>query len=95
MARIERLTVTLPVDLVTQIEIVVSEGEYASSSEVVREALQDWQLKLELRRRKLEALRRDIDEGLEDVRLGRHAPPDLESILAEGKRLAALDEPSG
>jgi antitoxin ParD1/3/4 len=41
MADIERLTITLPSDMAA----VVEGGDYASASEVVREALRDWKMK--------------------------------------------------
>ncbi len=93
MADIERLTVTLPADMVALVRGAVAGGDYASSSEVVREALRDWQLKAELRRRKLDELRRDIDEGLRDVAAGRLVKPDIDDVLARGRILSAARDP--
>ena len=39
MAKIERLTITLPAEMTVLVRGAVDEGDYASSSEVVREAL--------------------------------------------------------
>jgi antitoxin ParD1/3/4 len=89
MAPIERLTVTLPADMAALIRGAVSGGDYASSSEVIREALRDWQVKAELRRRKLEMLRRDIDEGMQDMEAGRLVEADIDDIMARGRRLSA------
>jgi antitoxin ParD1/3/4 len=94
MSSIERLTITLPADMAAGLKRAVAGGDYASTSEIVREALRDWEIKNELRRRKLEALRRDVDEGLADVAAGRLVAPDLEDILARGRRLSAPREPS-
>src|ERR1700756_2851144 len=41
MPDIERLTVTLPSDMAAVIKGAVADGDYASTSEVVREALRD------------------------------------------------------
>jgi Arc/MetJ-type ribon-helix-helix transcriptional regulator len=45
MADIERLTITLPSDMATLVKGAVSDGDYASSSEVIRETLRDWKIK--------------------------------------------------
>ncbi|MBN9559576.1 MAG: ribbon-helix-helix protein, CopG family [Alphaproteobacteria bacterium] len=94
MADFERLTITLPADMAALVKGAVAEGDYASTSEIVREALRDWELKAEIRRRKLDALRRDVGEGLKDLDEGRLVEPDLEGIMAEGRRLSAKNEPS-
>ena len=39
MAELERLTITMPSDLAAVVKTAVTEGDYASTSEVVREAL--------------------------------------------------------
>jgi antitoxin ParD1/3/4 len=49
MASIEQISIVLPNETVTALRKVVESGEYASSSEVVREALRDWTLKRSLR----------------------------------------------
>jgi putative addiction module CopG family antidote len=86
MSEIERLTVTLPADMAALVKQAVAGGDYASASEIVREALRDWEVKAETRRRKLDALRGDIDEGLEDVAKRRLVKPDLDDIMARGRR---------
>jgi antitoxin ParD1/3/4 len=55
MAEIERLTITLPRDMASVVRGAVAGGEYASSSEVVREALRDWKMKRALQLKELEA----------------------------------------
>ena len=42
MADIERMTVTLTAEQVVAVKEAVESGAYASSSEIVREALRDW-----------------------------------------------------
>jgi antitoxin ParD1/3/4 len=63
MADIERLTITLPADMARRVKGAVDDGDYASSSEVIREALRDWKMKRELRSRQLAELKADIDRG--------------------------------
>ena len=45
MPEIERLTITLPADMAAVVKDAVEGGDYASNSEVVREALRDWKMK--------------------------------------------------
>ena len=45
MAEIERMTITLPMEMAGAVKAAVEGGDYASSSEVVREALRDWRTK--------------------------------------------------
>ena len=71
MAEIERLTITLPAEMAAIVKGAVEGGDYASSSEVVREALRDWKLKRAVQLQELEALKADIDRGLADVAAGR------------------------
>lgn len=93
MGAIERLTITLPVDMAGLVKGAVDDGDYASASEVIREALRDWKLKRELRLRQLTELKADIDRGLADVAEGRLANFDAERIIARGRRLLA-DRPN-
>jgi antitoxin ParD1/3/4 len=91
MPAIERLTITLPAEMAALVKTAVSGGAYASSSEVIREALRDWELKTELRRRKLESLRRDVDEGIQDMEAGHLVAPDIDDIMARGRKQASRD----
>lgn len=70
MASIEKISIALPKEMVTTLREAVDSGEYASSSEVVREALRDWTLKRRLREHGLEELRRVWKQAMEDRSLG-------------------------
>lgn len=61
----------------------VETGEYASSSEVVREALRDWKRKRLLERQELEEIRRLWQEGLST---GPGRFESIEAIKAEARR---------
>ena len=89
MADIERFTITLPAEMAAIVRSAVAEGQYASVSEVVREALRDWKMKRALQIEELAALKADIDKGLADVAAGRVKKFDSEAIVARGKKLLA------
>ena len=65
MGAIERMTITMPAELAEVLRQTVAGGEYASTSEVVREALRDWTRSRDTERRELEALRAAIKAGLD------------------------------
>jgi antitoxin ParD1/3/4 len=65
MSAIERMTITMPAELANALRQTVAGGEYASTSEVVREALRDWARNRDTERRDLEALRAAIRTGLD------------------------------
>lgn len=89
MGAIERLTITLPAEMADLVKGAVDEGDYASTSEVIREALREWKLKRELRLGQLAELKADIDRGLADVAEGRVARFDAGRIIARGKKILA------
>ena len=63
---------------------LVESGRYASASEVVRDGLRLMEEREQLRSAKLEALRRDIQEGLESAPA---EPLDIAAIKAEARAL--------
>ena len=89
MAEIERLTITLPSDMAALIKDAVEGGEYASNSEVVREALRDWKIKRALQLQELASLKADIDRGLADLAEGRVQEFDAARIIERGRKLLA------
>jgi antitoxin ParD1/3/4 len=85
MGALERITITLPAELAATLKATVAEGEYASTSEVVREALRDWARARDADHRALEALR-------EAIRIGDESGPGIpaEQVYAElRERVAA------
>src|ERR1700730_7044796 len=89
MADIERLTITLPSEMAAVVRGAVEGGDYASSSEVIREALRDWKMKRALQLRELASLKLDIDKGLTDLAEGRVKDFDADRIIERGKKLLA------
>jgi antitoxin ParD1/3/4 len=63
MTQVEKVSVALTQDMAAMVRDAVASGEYASSSEIVREALRDWKMKRALAGAQLEELRRLVREG--------------------------------
>lgn len=89
MSTIERLTVTMPAEMAATLKSAVDAGEYASTSEVIREALRDWSFKRQLMLDELATLKQDIDKGLADVAAGRVHEFNAQRIAERGRKLLA------
>ena len=83
---VERITVTLTADMAQSIKSAVNNGDYASNSEIVREALRDWRIKQLTQKRELEALRQEINKGIDDINQGRVQDFDAGRIVAQGEK---------
>ena len=57
MSTAEKISIALPAEMVHLIRNAVATGEYASSSEVIRDALRDWTYKRNLRQQGVNELR--------------------------------------
>lgn len=64
MANVEKISIALTPEMAASVRQAVADGEYASSSEVMREALRDWQARRTLRAQAIDELRRQWDAGL-------------------------------
>jgi antitoxin ParD1/3/4 len=89
MSTIERLTITMPADMAAIIKAAVDAGDYASTSEVVRDALRQWKMKRAIQLQEITSLKADIDEGLADVAAGRIDDFDRKKIVERGRKLLA------
>ena len=88
MAAVEKLSIALTPELTADIRTAIATGEYASTSEVVRDALRAWKRQREDRALAIEELRRLWRQGVES---GDAGPLDAEDIKRRGRaRLAAL-----
>lgn len=63
MPEVQKISVALTAEQVGALKAAVETGEYATTSEIVREALRDWQFKRELRQEDLRRLRQLWDQG--------------------------------
>jgi antitoxin ParD1/3/4 len=77
MSKLERITVTMPAEMAAKLRAAVEAGAYATSSEIVREAVRAWVAKEEQREAALARFRAEIEKG--------EAGPflDGETVLAE------------
>lgn len=90
MANVEKVSIALTPEMLAIVREAVKSGEYASSSEVMREALRDWKRRRALERKEVEELRRLWEEGLAS---GSGRLDDMAAIKAEARRrlVAAQD----
>lgn len=83
MGRIEKISIALPEEMLNSVKQAVESGQYASTSEVIRDALRGWQLREPLRKAEIERLRRAWEEGLAS---GPAKPYDIDEILSDAER---------
>ena len=76
------MDIFLPPDLESLVKTKVESGLYNSASEVMREALRLLEERDQLDALRREALRRDIQEGIDS---GESSPLDMEAIKARGR----------
>lgn len=65
MANVEKTSIALTPEMAAMIRSLVESGEYASASEVVREALRDWKHNRAQRQRAIDEIGRAWDAGME------------------------------
>jgi len=89
MAHVEKLSIALTPEMAETVRQCVESGEYASSSEVIREALRDWKLKRSLQQNEIEELRSLWQVGLDS---GPGHLTDMNAIKAKARqRLLSQD----
>lgn len=85
MSKVEKISIALPKTMTKLVQRAVASGAYATASEVVREALRDWQEKHEAPQLSLDELRRLWQEGVDS---GPGKFGSFAEIQAEAKRNA-------
>jgi antitoxin ParD1/3/4 len=70
MTNAEKISIALPPGMVHIVCSAVSTGEYASSSEVIRDALHDWTYKRSLRQQGVTEFRKFWEEAMNDKSSG-------------------------
>ena len=83
MPEIQKVSVALTEEQVMTLKTAVESGEYATTSEIVREALRDWQRKRELHGEDVQRLRQLWAEGKLS---GPAAPADLGKVRNEARQ---------
>lgn len=83
MPEIQKISVALTAEQVRTLKDAVETGEYATTSEIVREALREWQWKRELRDEELGRMRELWRAGKAS---GSAAPLDLAETREEARK---------
>lgn len=89
MSHVEKLSIALTPEMAAVVRQCVESGEYASSSEVIREALRDWGLKRSLQQTELSELRSLWQTGLDS---GPGQLTDMNAIKAEARKRLSIQE---
>ena len=83
MTNIEKLSIALPREMVADIREAVESGDYATTSEVIRDALRDWRYRrLSVDPSDVDTLRRLVTEGINSGP-SIEAEPVFERLLAK------------
>jgi antitoxin ParD1/3/4 len=88
MSEFEKLSVLVPGDLARRIRGAVDGERYVVESDVILDALQDWEVKQQIRAAKVARLRELIREG-EDSGFAEMPDDEFERIKQEGRALLA------
>lgn len=83
MPSVHKVSIALTGEQVDALKTVVEAGEYATTSEVVREAIRDWQFKRESRREEIRQLQHLWDEGIAS---GKSEPVNFGKFRAEARQ---------
>jgi antitoxin ParD1/3/4 len=65
MSKVEKISISLPKEMVASMKDVVASGTYASTSEIMRDALRGWQEKQEKKAKVIAKYRKLIQEALD------------------------------
>jgi antitoxin ParD1/3/4 len=68
MANTEKLSITLPPEMVTAIKARVDTGAYASTSEILREAMRLWLRQEEEYEQRISSIRARVQQSFDDPR---------------------------
>ncbi|WP_300088599.1 type II toxin-antitoxin system ParD family antitoxin [uncultured Nitrosomonas sp.] len=88
MSTAEKISIALPREMVSLVRDAVATGEYASSSEIIREALRDWTYKRSLRQQGVAELRQLWQEALSDKTQGIAADDVLDRLERKYQAIA-------
>lgn len=70
MSSIEKISIALTPDLAFLVRNAVDKGYYASTSEIIREALRDWRTKQNFNEQKIQELRALWQDGIDSGSAG-------------------------
>ena len=86
MPEVQKVSIALTGEQLGALKAAVETGEYATTSEIVREAIRDWQFKRELRQEDLKRLRQLWDQG----KTSTAAPVDFEDARRVARKRLAI-----
>lgn len=92
MPNVEKISIALPPEMSAMLREAVDSQEYASSSEVVREALREWSCRRKARQQGLDELRAFWEETVNDPRPHVSAEEALQELRARYQAIA--DKPA-
>lgn len=92
MANVEKMSVAVTPQQAAMMREAVEAGEYATASEIVREAVRDWLAKRELRHEDIRRMRQLWDEGKAS---GKPEPLDFDALRKEAQRKLKEASPNG
>ncbi|MDK2957541.1 MAG: antitoxin ParD1/3/4 [Desulfovibrionales bacterium] len=82
MPTVDKITIALTPELSALVKESVEQGDYASTSEVIRDALRDWKHKRALQKQEIEELRQLWDAG---VKSGPGRFSNMDEIIKEAR----------
>lgn len=83
MSNVEKMTIALTTEQAGFVRRSVKAGEYASTSEAIREAVREWKERRDLLGYSVEELRHLVQEGVDS---GEPAPLDMDAIKQEARK---------
>lgn len=90
MATVEKITIALTQEMAGFIRGAVDSGEYASTSEAIRDAVREWKERRDLLGYTAEELRTLVEEGLESGPSNRSS---MDKVKAEARRRFEASQP--
>ncbi|MBZ9741664.1 MULTISPECIES: type II toxin-antitoxin system ParD family antitoxin [unclassified Mesorhizobium] len=87
MGQVDKRSITLSPELAQAVDDVVAAGEYASASEVIRDALRQWKDRRDLMGYTVEELRKLMQEGI-DSGPAQDGQPIMERLRAKYLKMA-------
>ena len=87
MSTIDKISIAITRQQHDLVKAAIERGDYASTSEVIRDALREWELKERLRASQIEEIRRLWDEGIAS---GPSVELDIHDIIARARARATV-----
>jgi antitoxin ParD1/3/4 len=92
VSQVEKLSIALTTQQADMVREAVDSGEYATASEVIRDAMRVWQEKWEARQADIRKMRLLWDEGIAS---GKPKPIDFDELREEARRLLKGERADG